>query len=147
MPQNKKREEKPSKSIVKSEEAALSEAHEDASEHIPEEIEEPGKVISTFRAIFGGRIPIFPPYFEKVTEEHLSRVLELGDKQDERQFEFAKRRQNITTGVIAGIFVLIIFFTVFMLMNGERNLYWDIIKIILGFAGGFGAGYGFRVRR
>ena len=94
--------------------------------------------------LVSGRIgPAPDPLLEKLNEGHLTTILENSGKEDERAFEYAKtaRRYTMAYSVIG----LIAFFalTVYM-MPLDKELYKQIVQVLVAAGGGFGAGYGVR---
>ena len=81
--------------------------------------------------------------FEKINEEHIHKALENSAKEDERAFEYstAGRRYRLAYTVIG----LVAFFalTVYM-MPVDKELYKQVIQLLVAAGGGFGAGYGVR---
>jgi hypothetical protein len=118
----------------------------------PEEIEPselptkvPEPVRAFFSSIFASRHPIFPPFMEKINEEHIARVLDYSEKEDERDFEDAKsqRRYRFATFlVIAILFIFLFVFLTVYLVDRDRELYKDIVKLGLGFLSGLALGGG-----
>lgn len=80
---------------------------------------------------------------DKINSEHISTILNIAEEDNKREFEDAKlvKLYNLLTLVI--ILVFLGFLTVF-LANKDLSTYQDIIRIIIIFGGGFGAGYGYK---
>ena len=88
---------------------------------------------------FSGKPP--SPILEKVTEEHITELIDGSKKHDERQYKFAAsgRKYNLTYILIfVGVFV---FLTLFFGRSNE-SLYIEITKAIAFLAGGFAGGLG-----
>lgn len=104
----------------------------------------PQQVIEQFEQFFAGGIsPVRNPVLEKVNEDHITTALELAGKNDERTFADSKadrryRMAYILIGIIA-FFVL----TVYM-MPADKELYKQIVQLLIAAGGGFRAGYGVR---
>ena len=72
-------------------------------------------------------------------------MLDIAEQDNEREFEDTKltKLYNLVTLVI--ILVFLGFITVF-LGNKDLSTYQDIIRILIIFGGGFGAGFGYKSR-
>jgi hypothetical protein len=80
-----------------------------------------------------------PQIFDKLTEEHISKIIDSSEKSEDRDFKLQKRRQNfLTLYVVLGIGVFI-FLTIF-LAKDKTSVFLDILKILFGFLGGLGLG-------
>ena len=104
----------------------------------------PKQVIKQFEQVIAGAIgPARNPLFEKITEGHITTVLENSAKEDERAFEYSTvgRRYKLVY-VMIGIAVFFIL-TVYM-MPVDKELYKQLLQGLAVFLGGFGAGYGYR---
>ncbi|MBU7042479.1 MAG: hypothetical protein HXS47_02720 [Theionarchaea archaeon] len=86
--------------------------------------------------------PIPSRFFEKITEDHISKILDIAEKDEERSFEDVKssRKYNLVYVLIfVGLFV---FLTIFLIFK-DVELYLEVLKIIVVFFGGFGGGFGY----
>ena len=72
-------------------------------------------------------------------------MLDIAQQDNEREFEDIKlsKLYNLVTLII--ILIFLGFITVF-LGNKDLSTYQDIIRILIIFGGGFGAGYGYKSR-
>ena len=83
------------------------------------------------------------PISEKINEQHITQILNIVEKDDERVFadtQSARRYFFIT------LIVVLVFFgglTVF-LVNKDVAIYQELLKIIIIFGGGFGSGFGYK---
>lgn len=116
-----------------------------SNELIPEEIleaipaEERGKVVSIIKqSIFSGVLRRGNPISEKITEEHITKLIEKSDNQDIRDREERKsqRKYNLILLIISLAFLgfLIVY------LRDEKELLYKIIIAIISFVGGFGIG-------
>ena len=101
------------------------------------------KVVS--QLLFSSRSigPVQHPLFDKLNEGHITTILELSGKDDERTFEYSKadRRYRMAYVLIG----LIAFFVLtFYMMPVDKGLYQQIVQLLIAAGGGFGAGYGVR---
>lgn len=87
--------------------------------------------------------PLVSPISEKINQQHITQILDIIEKDDERAFVHTRsaRRYFLITLVI----VLVFFggLTVF-LVNKDVALYQELLKIIVIFGGGFGSGFGYK---
>ena len=117
----------------------------DSSELIPDEILESIPIgerskIKSFisQTMISGVMKRSNPIAEKITSEHLTRLLENSDEQDKRDRAERKSEKNyqITFLLIGLIFLgfLIIF------LKDDKELLYKVIIAIISFVGGFGIG-------
>ena len=87
-----------------------------------------------------GRVP--NPIYSKITEEHITQLLKSDDKDLDNQFKYANLgRIYMLVYTILGI-GLFVFLTMFLINNGYKELYFEILKLLIAFGGGFGVGFG-----
>ena len=142
--QNSESSEKP-----QDEESKQGEEKVGAIEKFPEELEnlppEIKREITAFLSMqrFSGSVSPLSPIREKINEQHISKILEIAEKDDERAFVDTQsaRRYGFFTFIVAILFL--VFLTVF-LVNKDVAVYQDIIKLLIIFGGGFGSGFGFK---
>jgi hypothetical protein len=125
----------------------MADSEEDKDKQEPtqsiEKIPEPVK--SLFSSFFAARQPVFPPFMEKITEQHIDKVLDYSEKQDQREFLEVQSERRLAFAKFVIIVVLFIFLFVFLtlyLVDRDKELYKDILKVGLGALGGIAAGYG-----
>ena len=82
---------------------------------------------------------------DKINSEHISKILDIAEEDNKRELEDTKiaRLYNLINLVIVLIFLG--FLTVF-LANKDLSTYQDIVRILIIFGGGFGAGFGYKSR-
>ncbi len=80
---------------------------------------------------------------DKINTEHISKILDIAEEDNKRELENIKlaRLYNLINLVV--VFIFLGFLTVF-LANKDLSTYQDIIRIIIIFGGGFGAGFGYK---
>ena len=104
----------------------------------------PQQVIEQFEQFISGGIGhVRNPVLDKINEEHIATALELAGKNDARTFEYSKaeRRYRLTYVLIA----LAAFFALtFYLLPVDKELYKQVVQVLVAFGGGFGVGYGVR---
>jgi len=88
--------------------------------------------------------PSASPILDKINEQHISQIIEIAEKDDERAFaDLQSSRKYALINTIILVFAFG-FLTVF-LVNKDVALYQEILKIIIIFGGGFGSGFGFKL--
>jgi hypothetical protein len=114
-------------------------------EIIPEEIlesipaENRGKVVSIIKqSIFSGVMRRGNPISEKITEEHISKLIEKSDNQDLRDREERKSQRNYNLIIIIIVLLFLVFLIVYL--KEDKELLYKIIIAIISFVGGFGVG-------
>lgn len=87
------------------------------------------------------RFPAPHPLTDKLNEKHIDKILELSAESEKRSFDETaqSRRFNLIYAVILA--ALFIFVTIF-LVQADRDLYKEILKLFAVFLGGFGGGFG-----
>ncbi|RJP33342.1 MAG: hypothetical protein C4527_04640 [Candidatus Omnitrophota bacterium] len=80
---------------------------------------------------------------EKLTEEHINKIIDYTEKDNERNYRFADsaRKYHLIYTVIG---VLLFVFLTWFLSTNSSAVYSDILKMMAIFAGGLGAGYGIK---
>ena len=135
----------------------LAKNQEPEEDVLPEEITEivdklpstkKGKIIKESLEFMMGSInmPSYHPLIKKISGEHIDKIIEYSEKDDERSFRFAlfSKWHTLILAILGmGIFI---FLTVF-LAKDSSNIYMDIIKVGFGFLGGFGIGSFFRKKQ
>jgi len=85
--------------------------------------------------------PMPSPFASKINEGHITRILDISEKDSERDFDDIQRSRWFTlgyAGLIVGVFV---FLTIF-LVGKNAALYTEILKLTVVFLGGAGSGFG-----
>ncbi|MEM6401633.1 MAG: hypothetical protein AAF757_15585 [Cyanobacteria bacterium P01_D01_bin.116] len=132
-----------------SEQISKKKEEEENLEKLPDELEEIltpqlRKVVRGTLSMqrFSSSSSVFP-ILEKINEQHISKILDIAEKDDERAFTDTEsaRKYNLITLIIVLIFFGVL--TVF-LVNKDVVVYQEILKIIISFGGGFGSGIGFK---
>lgn len=137
--------------LIKKEAAETDARIEELVREAPPEVREflekaPPEVRKTFmgvstRTVMGSPFP--HPIFDKFTPQHVDKFLDLNEEESKRSFKFACQGRWFALG--SGIIALgfIIFLVIYLLPN-NRELLVDILRILIIFAGGFGAGFGYK---
>jgi len=118
---------------------------EDASELIPDEIlesipvEERSKIKSFMsQTMISGVMKRSNPIAEKITSEHLTRLLENSDEQDKR--DRAERKSEKNYQIIFLIIGLAFIGFLIVFLKDDKELLYKVIIAIISFVGGFGIG-------
>ncbi len=86
---------------------------------------------------------ILSPLESKINEKHIDKILELGEKDNERMYKDTQHsRKFLLVYILIGV-SLFVFLTLF-LVGKDTELFKDIIKLFIAFVGGMGAGYGIK---
>jgi hypothetical protein len=82
----------------------------------------------------------FPPQLaNSINEKHIDKLLDISGKAEDREFKLKNKQENHRLiYVILGI-ALFVFLTIF-LAKDSQDIFLDVLKIGLGFLGGWGAG-------
>ena len=110
---------------------------------LPEEVQVSLKSMYSMQS-YSGRAP--SPLLEKLTPEHITSLIEGSREENTRDYSLvSSSRWFRLTYVIIGV-GMFLFLTYFFGQSNE-SLYQDIIKMVVLFVGGFGAGLGFRSKK
>lgn len=132
-----------------SDEISKNEEEKGDLEKLPDELEEilPPQLRKVVQATLSmqrvSSSSLVSPISEKINEKHITQILNIVEKDDERAFadtQSARRYFLIT------LIIVLLFFgglTVF-LVNKDVAVYQELLKIIIIFGGGFGSGIGFK---
>ncbi len=123
---------------------AESEGQESPEQAVPGTPLPTPKVIKQFEQVIAGAIgPARNPLFEKINEEHIHKALENSAQEDKRAFEYSTAGRRYTMAYVL-IGIATFFLLTFYLMPADKELYKQIIQLLLAAGGGFGVGYGYR---
>lgn len=87
-----------------------------------------------------GRMSKANPLAEKITTQHIDKILDLEKEKLSYSFKSEKGNKWLFFGIFIVACILLTTLVVFLTNNNRDALLMDIIKILLGFAGGFGVG-------
>lgn len=90
---------------------------------------------------FSGPMP--NPFVSKLTEKHIDKILDLGIKEEDNSFVNVKLERRYNLVYFFGAVALFVFLTVFLVDN-NKDLFLEILKISVVLLGGFGGGYGYK---
>jgi len=110
---------------------------EEILEAIPEE--ERGKVVSIIRqSMFSAVMKRSNPIADKITGDHITKIIDNSNEQDKRDREDKKGQRNYNLLLIIIGLVFVGFLVVFL--QKDQELLIKIIIAIISFVGGFGLG-------
>ena len=109
-------------------------------ENVPEEIKKMIEIGFSMQRFSG---PLPPQFLSKLNEEHISKILDLSERDDQRTFQDTQSARKYTLVYIIIAAALFVFATIF-LVNKDSELYKEVLKFLIIFAGGVGSGYGLR---
>jgi len=87
---------------------------------------------------FMGSFPVQNPFAKKITPEHIGKIIDNSEKQDERDFK-DKQRERLFIGFIILISLLFVGFLIYLFKDKNEVLI-PLITGLLSFLGGFGVG-------
>ena len=105
--------------------------------NLPPEVK---KILFSLQAFSG---PVFHPVTKKINEAHIDKLLDQAEKDSDRDF---KDRTSTRRYSFAGFIVicLLFVFITYYLTSIDKDLYRDVIKVLIGLIGGFGGGFAFK---
>ena len=109
-------------------------------EELPPEIREVVRTGISMQRISG---PMPNPLFSKINEKHIDKILDLADKEDTNSYKDAQSTKKYNLFYFLAFIALFIFITLY-LAKDNKDLFVDILKIVVSIAGGFGGGYGYK---
>jgi len=90
----------------------------------------------------GGRAPSHP-IFDKFTPEHVGKFLDYSHDDDVHEYTLARENRWFYLAYVVLAIGFLVFLIVF-LTPSHKDLLTDILRLLLAFAGGFGAGFGLK---
>lgn len=87
--------------------------------------------------------PPVNPISKIINAQHIDKILELAEKDDDRSFNDAKESRKYTLYYVLIFAALFVFATVY-LVGSDKELYKEIIKLFSVFVGGLGGGFGIK---
>jgi len=111
---------------------------------LPEEVEEvleklppeARQIVSSMSV--SGSIPVFSPVQKKITEEHITKVLEIADNDGERELKLFQSAELTKRLGIGAVILIIAIILVYSGITKETFLSQQIINIVVGAFGGAG---------
>lgn len=87
--------------------------------------------------------PMPNPLTQKLNPQHIDKILESAEKDSQRAFRDAGETRKYTLIYLTIVSILFVFLTVF-LVGSDKELYKEIIKLLIVFSGGLGSGFGIK---
>jgi hypothetical protein len=110
---------------------------EEVLERIP--VEERGKIVSVIKqSMFSSVMRKSNPISEKITSEHITKLIDKSDSHDIRDREERKSQRNYDLVILLIGLAFLGFLIVFL--KDDKELLYKIIIAIISFIGGFGLG-------
>lgn len=106
---------------------------------LPPELAKNGIGFGLSMSSYSGPVP--PQLLEKITESHISKILEISEKEAERHFEDTRSSRRYTFGYVLVFVSLLVFLTVFLVFK-DVELYKEVFKLLIVYLGGLGSGIG-----
>ncbi|MDW7774945.1 MAG: hypothetical protein SCH39_01245 [Methanosarcinales archaeon] len=123
------------------EEASKEELHNtEILENLPPEIKKVMEVGFSMQKFSG---PLASPLLEKINEKHIDKILDLSEKEDERQYKDSRSSKIIFISCFVIVILLFVFLTMY-LAQSNSELYMEILKLSVAFVGGLGGGFGIK---
>lgn len=85
--------------------------------------------------------PIPNPVLNKITGSHIDKILDSSEKDEQRAFDSSKGERLYRLAYVLIAVGFLVFLTVY-LTQVDKQLYENALKIIVGFLGGLGTGFG-----
>lgn len=85
-----------------------------------------------------GSFPVFSPVQKKITEEHITQVLNLADKDSQRKLDEIKSTETTKRLAIGAVLILVISVLIYSGITKETLLSQQIIGVVMGALGGAG---------
>ena len=112
----------------------------DVLENLPDEVK---RVVQIGMSMQRSSGPFPPQLLSKFNENHIDKILELSEKDDDRTYKDIQSSRKYTLTYVLILTALFVFITLYLV--GENTaLYKEILKLLVVFAGGLGSGYGLR---
>lgn len=108
---------------------------------IPPEIKKVMEASFMMQRITG---PMYPPFADKIKEEHISRILDITERENELAYKDAQQNKWILLAIVTMFTICFVGMSVFFVNHNKDSLMQDMMKIALSFIGGFGGGYWFK---
>jgi hypothetical protein len=105
----------------------------------------PPEIKKRFLSISMGSISrsILSPFESKINEKHIDKIIELGEKDNERMYKDTQHSRKFRLIYFLIGVALFVFLTLF-LVGKDTELFKEVIKLFVVFVGGMGAGYGIK---
>lgn len=87
--------------------------------------------------------PVPNPLLEKLNANHITEILELSRRRGDREFENGRAGRRYRMAYIV-IWIVAFFVLTFYMLPIDRDLYKQVVQLLIAVGGGFGVGYGVR---
>ena len=80
------------------------------------------------------------PFAKKITEDHITKIIDYSEKDDERQFQNSKDERKMSLTIFFGVLVPITGLIIFFALLNKIEILVPLISAIVAFGGGYGFG-------
>jgi hypothetical protein len=87
--------------------------------------------------------PVFHPITKKINEAHIDKLLDQSEADSTREFKDRTSSRRYSFAAFVVVCVLFVFLT-YYLTTVDKDLYRDVVKVLIGLVGGFGGGFAFK---
>lgn len=109
-------------------------------EDLPPEVREVVKSSIMMQRYTG---PMPNPLLSKINDKHIDKILDLAEKEDTNSYNDAQSSKKYGMAYFL-IFIAVFIFITLYLAKDDKELFMDILSIVISIAGGFGGGYGYK---
>ncbi|UTC82689.1 hypothetical protein [Treponema denticola] len=148
----KAKETKPIKSkqnkieVPENEDNLFSEAIDNAPPEIKHALQQFSLGILSTQQISSRSSKFFDNISDKITEDHIDKIIDKTDTTDKREFIFNIFIQIRNLLLVSGCIALFVWLTIYLASKNEP-LYKEVLKITVSFLGGLGLGFGIKSYR
>ena len=88
--------------------------------------------------------PLFPPYYDKINENHIDKIIAISSKEVEQDHEYNSSNRWFMLVVFLVIVAALCGILYFLVTEEQQGLLNDILLSLVSLIGGFGGGYGYK---
>ena len=111
-----------------------------------EQLPPEAKRLVEMTSVLAGSFPVHPPFMKKINEEHISKILDISERDNQRHFEDAQSSKKYNL-LYAILFSTLFVVTLVFLGGKNPELLKELLKDLAIFAGGGGVGYSIKAHR
>ena len=107
-------------------------------EKMPPEVRQEFRQLTAFMGSISGARQ--PPFLKKINEQHIDKLITFSENESVRGFQYAQSTKKYNLTYVLIFCAVFIFLVVFL---GDKNpeLLKDLLKVLVGFIGGFGSAH------
>lgn len=125
---------------VKEEDSKEEQNDSEIFEKLPPEVKKVMEIGMTMQRFSG---PVPSPFLEKINENHIDKILDISEKEDDRKYKDSQSSKYIFLAAFVAVILLFVFLTIY-LAQSNSELYMEILKLSVAFIGGLGGGFGIK---